>query len=113
MGEQVLIDGMSFEEWVELFKDNSDEFERKRLALLNAEIEKHPDENVRERLRAVLWEFETRMGKVDNPIARFNAVVADLLGNRLQALNDALNNPPAVLRGDGADIVQLFPGDKE
>ncbi|MEK7178835.1 MAG: DUF3135 domain-containing protein [Patescibacteria group bacterium] len=87
----VVAAGKTFEELAALFKENPEEFERLRKEVLEEEILKYPEER-RARLRAILFNLDTRLRHHGSGIARYNAIVADLLGARVPALSNALKD---------------------
>lgn len=91
MGDSIEdITGRSFDEWTRLFKENPDEFECQRKNVIEQEIERCPDPTMRARLQAMFWSQETRLGKIQDPVARYNTIVAQLLGEQLPKFHDAL-----------------------
>lgn len=65
-----------------LFRDNPEQYEKERRAILDAEIARMELEIGSEqanRLRAVLWRLEQDLNRYQNPIARFNEVVSRLI----------------------------------
>ncbi|MFC1733312.1 DUF3135 domain-containing protein [candidate division KSB1 bacterium] len=103
----VLVDGKTFEEMVAFFKRDPERFEEWRLGALQDEISKSPP-STQARLQSVLNGFEIRMSRFGSGLARYNAVVAEFLGNTFPTLDDALQGKTVPTEVKRNNVVPLF-----
>ena len=87
------MDFPDFDEWVALFQEDPEAFERKRQEFLEQYIEEEwaDDPDRQQRARAMLWRMEQNFRHINDPIERFNVVVAEFW-EQVNKFNDALHN---------------------
>jgi hypothetical protein len=86
------MDFPDFDEWVALFQENPEAFERKRQEFLEQYIEEEwaGDPDRQQRARAMLWRMEQNFRHIGDPTERFNMVVAEFW-EQVNKFNDALH----------------------
>lgn len=86
-------DGYDFEYWVELYKNNPEEYERLTTEYLNDWIERHWDgqpEKIK-RYKSILWRAQQEYRNIENPAVRAERA-AQAMWSKFYELNTLLKN---------------------
>lgn len=82
-----------FDYWKELFETDPERYEiEKRQAVEKAVDELTDDEEARKRYKAMMWRQDQKFRNIKDPIARYNAVVADFWENTHAPFQECLND---------------------
>lgn len=100
-----------FDQWAIIAKDDPEEFEAMRRALINQMLEQTPD-NIKRRLKGLQWRIDQERERSANPMASclqiskmmWNSVLGD------QGLLTALETPDKILKKEGpSEIDNVIP----
>ena len=96
-----------FEEWMELYKADPEEFEEKKAALLKSEIHAMTDDSeMQQRLEAILFNQDLRLSKFKDPVARFCEVQRQM-NMQIGKFKAALNSPDYLKLQEKAKVLKL------